>query len=60
MNLPKRSITEIGNTIRDAVDSTPKTIRLIFIVAVIILMTSVGCAIQTGYQTVTITVTHHR
>jgi hypothetical protein len=60
MNLPMRSITEIGKTIRDAVNSTPKTIRLIFIVAVIILMTSVGCAIQSGYQTVTVTVTRHQ
>jgi hypothetical protein len=60
MKLTKQSITEIGTTIRDAAGSTPKTIRLILIMAVIILSVSVGCAIQSGYQTFSVTITHHQ
>jgi hypothetical protein len=60
MNLSKCSIKEIGTTVRDAASSTSKTIRLVIIVAVVILATSVGCAVQSGYQTVSITITHHQ
>ena len=60
MKLTKHGINEIGTTIRDAAADTPKTMRLIFIVAVIILAVSVGCAIQSGYQSVSVTITHHQ
>lgn len=56
MKLTKHGITEIGTTIRDAATSTPKTSRLILIVAAVILTASVGCSIQT----VTVTITHHQ
>jgi hypothetical protein len=60
MKLAKRSITEMGTTIRDAAASTRKTIRLIFIVVAVILVASFGCSIQSGYQTVSVTITHHQ
>ena len=60
MKLTKRSVTETGTTIRDAIASTPKTIRLIFIVVVVILAASIGCSIQSGDQTVSVTITHHQ
>lgn len=60
MKLTKRSVTEIGTTIREATASTRKTIRLVIIVVAVILTASFGCSIQGGDQTVSVTVTHHQ
>jgi hypothetical protein len=60
MKLSKSSAGEIGKTIRDAIRSNSKTVRLVVLAGALILTVSVGCAIQSGYQTITITVTRHQ